>query len=1182
MPVESFSVLEHLKVLSPNQVYFLAPKASVIRGFEYYAQGRLESYSWDRLHTILTASVRGTAHYQVRLMVENGHLVCSCTCRAWTTESHCKHVICALLTTVNLLVPDTFRIPSSTSLSSKHTRQALLMGQLMPEAVSLPDQGESTRSAPPRFEVTLINRHGESSIAITNHGQSCQSFAGMPTELAVLLRATQDPAWSVQDGLRNFLKHHGRNHALFFESEDGRVPLQWAPDSLYTSKTELDIVGTQVSIAARCLRFGEVQHGAHACLGFVADLNAGILAPLEDEGGWAVYDMLYENSQREHVIEPDDPLGRPLALMSMQDNGEGWLSSKRRTGMARPTFGLPVERFVSLQVDLPLREKDRLLRSVLLKSAGREVPLIQPSDSADGPVCHYRLTLIPDTIPMEPSALDLRTGVLRAECWFGECRGRTSVPIFRLFLFLERAKLVSTGLKAKKRRILLYDTFFQVLGAHKASDVRKLIKACVAREEFRPFKLKAEAEHMLQRFSAPALDPSVRLLVHQGNWCLVPNDWAKEALLYAIPFTLWGAQPFDGMAEHDEMRLPLTSLYPMLPELHVKLQEAGIGLYFQDQPIVTSQWECSVDARRSPTIDWFELRPELICDGVRIDSQDIGKILQRGGMMETDGMIRIVDQNTQAILRAFAFLSHKPSIDRKNKTTIVRVPRLQILDWVALRRRGVKVILPPADEALIDRLLHFERIEPLPLPRGLHATVRHYQQEGYRWLGFLYQHRLGACLADDMGLGKTLQAICLFAGIKEGLIHPPESVQGPHLVVLPPSLLFNWEHEISRFYPELTIQSYTGKERTPVFAQADVVLTTYGLIRRDIAVLEKMTFNVILFDEAQAVKNIMARTTGAARRLKGYFKCVMTGTPLENHVGEYYSLMDLCVPGLLGDYEVLKGKMKTPPPELLDTIMQRSKPFVLRRTKIQILKELPPKIETDIYLELTERQKALYHQTVAKIRSTIASAYQSKTSAQARIIALTAILKLRQICLSPQLLGQATTDRSPKLDFLLDRLRELLDEGHSALVFSQFTSFLDLVEQEFHVHEIAHVRLDGSTPTPTRKKLVQEFQEGDTPSIFLLSLKAGGQGLNLTKASYVFHLDPWWNPAVENQASDRAHRIGQKQKVSIMRLLMRHTIEEKMMELKKHKLELYHAVLEGATHHGGAALTQDDFNFLLE
>lgn len=1178
MSIEPFGVLEHLKVLSPNHVYFLASKAFVLRGYEYYAQGRLESYSWDRTQTFLSATVRGTTQYLVRFGVHNGELTFSCNCPVWTPESHCKHVICALLTTVNLLLPDTFRMPSSNS-----TQRALLLRQLMVRAESPMASKPSTPAVPPRFEITLCNYHGGSSIRITNHGNICQSIAGMPTELAVLLRATQDPAWSVQEGLRDFLKYHGQHHALFFENANGRFPLEWAPDALYTTKTELDILGSQVSIAACCLRFGEVQPHTHACLGFAADLHAKKLGPLEHEGGWAVYDLLYENSQREHIIDAADPLSRPLALPSTPHSREGWLPSERPAGMARPTFSIPVEQFMSLQLDIPLHEQDQILRLVLLKCAGQEVSVTDHGHSGKSPTYQYRLTFIPEATPIDASVLDLRTGVLRAECWLGESQGRPSVPIFRMFPFLERAKTVSSGLKAKKRRALLYDAFFRLIGQHKPTDVRKLIKACIAQDEFRPFKLKAEAEQILQRFSSPALVPSVRLVIHDGHWCVVRNDWAKEALLYAIPYTLWGPLLFEGMEEHDEMSLPLATLYPLLPELHAKLQEVGIGLFYQDQPITTSQWDCSIDARRGASIDWFELRPELLCDGVRIEAKDIEKILDRGGMMEADGIIRIVDQNTQAILRAFAFLSNKPSMEHREQKAVVRVPKLQILDWVALRKRGVTVMLPPADEALINRLLHFEQIEALPLPQVLNATVRPYQQEGYRWLGFLYQHRLGACLADDMGLGKTLQAICLFAGIKEGLITAPEPVQGPHLVVLPPSLLFNWEHEISRFYPTLTVQSYTGKERTPSFAGTNVVLTTYGLIRRDIAILEKIPFNVILFDEAQAVKNIVARTTGAARRLKGYFKCVMTGTPLENHVGEYYALMDLCVPGLLGDYEEVKGKMKTPSPALLETIMQRSRPFVLRRTKSQILKELPPKIETDLYLELTDRQKSLYQQTVAKIRSTIAAAYRSQTPAQARIIALTAILKLRQICLSPQLLNPAHTELSPKLECLLDRLTELVDEGHSALVFSQFTSFLDIVEQAFDVHGLPHVRLDGSTPTPTRKKLVQKFQEGANPSIFLLSLKAGGQGLNLTKASYVFHLDPWWNPAVENQASDRAHRIGQTQNVSIMRLLMRHTIEEKMMELKQKKLDLYHAVLEGATPHGGAAsLSQKDFDFLLD
>ena len=243
---------------------------------------------------------------------------------------------------------------------------------------------------------------------------------------------------------------------------------------------------------------------------------------------------------------------------------------------------------------------------------------------------------------------------------------------------------------------------------------------------------------------------------------------------------------------------------------------------------------------------------------------------------------------------------------------------------------------------------------------------------------------------------------------------------------------------------------------------------------------------------------------------------------------------------------------------------------------------MPAKIETDVYLDLTERQKSLYQHTIAQIRPTIEDAYRTKTKAQARIIALTAILKLRQLCLSPRLLYPNSRDSSPKITFVIERLSELIKADHSALVFSQFTSFLDLVEAALVNHHIPYCRLDGSTPTEKRKALVKTFQESKEASVFLLSLKAGGQGLNLTKASYVFHLDPWWNPAAENQASDRTHRIGQTQKVSILRILMRHSVEEKMMTLKKQKYALYKAVLEGAMSRGsGASITKEEFDFLL-
>ena len=263
-----------------------------------------------------------------------------------------------------------------------------------------------------------------------------------------------------------------------------------------------------------------------------------------------------------------------------------------------------------------------------------------------------------------------------------------------------------------------------------------------------------------------------------------------------------------------------------------------------------------------------------------------------------------------------------------------------------------------------------------------------------------------------------------------------------------------------------------------------------------------------------------------------------------------------------------------------ERLIRRTRPFILRCTKHLIAAELPPKIEIDIHLELLPKQKAFYQTTVEQVRGQVQDAYASHAPAQARIIALTAILRLRQIRLAPVLAASGASDASPKLDFMIEQLMELKDEGHSALVFSQFTGYLDIIEKGMKSQGLSCLRLDGSTPVPRRKELVQAFQNATEPSVFLISLKTGGKGLNLTRASYVYHMDPWWNPAVENQASDR-HRIGQTGQVTITRLIMRHTIEEKMMVLKERKLKLYQAVLEEGAGSGGAGLTREDLELLL-
>jgi non-specific serine/threonine protein kinase len=328
------------------------------------------------------------------------------------------------------------------------------------------------------------------------------------------------------------------------------------------------------------------------------------------------------------------------------------------------------------------------------------------------------------------------------------------------------------------------------------------------------------------------------------------------------------------------------------------------------------------------------------------------------------------------------------------------------------------------------------------------------------------------------------------------------------------------------------------------------------------------------------MKNIAAKRTASARRLECDFVLTLTGTPLENHLGEYYSILDISLPGLLGSYEEFKRLGFSDP---IERLKKRAAPFVLRRTKDKTLKELPPKTENEVYLRMSPRQKALYQKVVSSVRRTVDKAFEQNTAPQASLTALTAILRLRQVCVSPQLVDRRIDERSPKIEFLLSKLREVIEEDHSALIFSQFTSFLDVLEEEIKKEKLDYFRMDGNTPKSARKSLVDAFQCGAGAPLFLISLKTGGVGLNLTRASYVFHLDPWWNPAVENQASDRVHRIGQKKNVFVTRILMERTVEEKMVVLKKKKAQLYREVLDGMLPKSGKAglLTKEDFEFLL-
>ena len=1190
MTPDQHAILEELRSLPPNLVYVLAPKQSVIRGYEYFHQERLESLAWHKDPVRLIAVVQGTKRYVIEFDLEDEALGYRCTCPAWNPSSNCKHVVCAFLTLTHVLSPDHFKVAGHRPLYVDKLRAQFLLDEGM-EGTQVfssrrPVPPSSPDKTPDSFELVINLRHQYPEFSVLKHGKRTNSIRGMPSGLAHFLGDFFYSVPMLESRFQEYLHTHGNTYPLALETEAGKIPLRWEPSSTCRTHTELDGSEDRMTIRPHYVFNGVPSDQVTVFWDYAVDLPTNRLVRLENSSGLDLYDELSLA-----FTQGLDTFGEEAGIPRVVNRffqpagwGRGFRSVDLRSlwMVERKPLHFPLSQFHTTPLNLPAKGLHTTLQHLILKVDGVSTVPSQEKVPPSLPPPQYCLAISPVNSSRRRRGGSLPEAQLRAECWWGDRKEIPHGPTFGFFTYLEQARDLPAPLRTQKRKKVLYDTFFKLLALDTSSGIEGLLRTALSGGEFSRYGLKTSAKDFLRQFLSAFRNPELRLLFHKKQWHLLPIDKFKEAGLYRLPYEQFGPDLFREMRQHDEMTVPLEQLHQQLPTLYEVCHAIDIQLFYHAKPVTIPRWDFSLDVQHPEGIDWFELRPEIRCNGVYMSAEALHRAQQSGGVLETGNAVHLVPSNAREIFRALSSLNPDPSSGKQGNKEILRVPRLQILDWIALRTHGVRVNLPAEDEALLDRLTHFERMDIPPLPTGLLATLRPYQISGYAWLAFLYTHRFGACLADDMGLGKTLQAISLFGGIKEGVIPSRTSREAPHLVVLPPSLLFNWEQEIAKFYPSLRVQLYAGKERTLAFDDCDVVLTTYGLVRRDIARLEKIPFHLIVFDEAQAVKNIYAETTSAVRRLNGTFKMVMTGTPLENHLGEYFSLIDLCLPGLLGEYEGGKAQISSLSSPLLEVLARRTKPFVLRRTKEQVLTELPPKTETDVYLDLTERQKTLYQQTIEHVRPTIENAYRTKTPAQARIIALTAILKLRQVCLSPKLLHNGAQDSSPKIHFLLDRLTELMQAGHSALVFSQFTSFLNLVEEVIRAHEIPYRRLDGSTATGKRKKLVQGFQGNGQPSVFLLSLKAGGQGLNLTKASYVFHLDPWWNPAVENQASDRTHRIGQTQKVSVLRILMRHTIEEKMMDLKQRKLALYHAVMEGSTYRGtGSSITKSDFDFLL-
>ena len=556
-------------------------------------------------------------------------------------------------------------------------------------------------------------------------------------------------------------------------------------------------------------------------------------------------------------------------------------------------------------------------------------------------------------------------------------------------------------------------------------------------------------------------------------------------------------------------------------------------------------------------VDWFDLSGTFEFDGASVDLPTLLAAIRAGERfvrLGNDGR-GLIPETWQKQYQALAATTDGA------EGSAVRFPSGQALLLDALLAEQPDADVDRKFAACRERLRRIREVGPAEAPAGFVGALRDYQRAGLGWLHFLREVGLGGCLADDMGLGKTIQVLALLED-RRTRRRPKGEARAPSLVVAPKTLVFNWLEEARRFTPNLRVLNLTGLGREAHWespAEHDVVLTTYGTLRRDVVRLKDVRFDYVILDEAQAVKTADSQAAKACRLLQSDHRLAMTGTPIENRLAELWSLFEFLNPGLLGRSASF-GRLSDGDAEGRALIARCVAPLMLRRTKQQVLTELPEKTEQTLYCELPAKQRKLYDELRDYYRRTLLERVERSGLAKAKIHVLESLLRLRQAACHPALIdAKHAKEPSAKLDALDERLDEILAEKHKALVFSQFTSLLALVRKRLEARGVVYEYLDGKTRD--RAARVERFQNDDSCGVFLISLKAGGCGLNLTAADYVFILDPWWNPAVEAQAIDRAYRIGQRRSVSAYRLIARDTVEEKILALQASKRELADAIV---------------------
>jgi len=678
---------------------------------------------------------------------------------------------------------------------------------------------------------------------------------------------------------------------------------------------------------------------------------------------------------------------------------------------------------------------------------------------------------------------------------------------------------------------------------------------------------------------------------------LYPAERVEPSLAYArdirsLRESLWG------LPDHDWSGRGAAVLADSQMAGFVIEIEAGFPISMEDIP------EPTLELAAGTEVGWFRLSLGVDVGGKRVDlAPALAKLIAAQkdpeqwlealpgvqhvvlsvpvpDRVKAAQIVRITGERMAAILRPVFDWFQGGGVDQISELQAALLPELPAATVRYLGRDH------PAWLAMRKKIQAGVELTPVEAAPGFAATLRPYQQHGLAWLAHLHELRMGGVLADDMGLGKTVQTLAHLHRL-----HAGASAKKPSLIVAPTSVISNWEREGSRFAPTLKLYRHHGSERSSsarAFAHADVVLTSYPLLQRDERMLSEVDWNVVVFDEAQTLKNAKAKTYQAAQSLKAQQRIALTGTPMENHLGELWAIYNVLIPGLLGNLEAFNSIFRHPieqrgDRERMKKLQARIRAFILRRGRDQVLGELPPKTEYTRWIELESAQTDLYESLRTAIHEDIRRIIDKKGLKQSTIHILDALLKLRQVCCDPRLVklpGSAARTMgagSAKLDWLSTHVPELLEEGRRVLIFSQFTSMLALIGEMLDAQKIPFVLLTGDTVD--RDTPIDQFQSGKVP-VFLLSLKAGGVGLNLTAADTVIHYDPWWNPAVEAQATARAHRMGQDKPVIVTKLVAKGTLEERMLTMLARKRDLATALLEGE----GNALTGlsvDDVDALL-